>query len=313
MSDKQGFISIAETTATYSGKAKTYKWKDGGMEMDFEDEDLPPGVTESSITVSTAVSGESDFPGSSELVSGLYKFEASYKPSKPVKIKIQHCSTEANIQNLSFAKSTDTSPPYQYVYMSGGTFTHSHGELGINEYCYYAILDKYEENDLHSLSRKSYLISLHCSMEPVVESPSHLSWSLYFSMVKNCILFENSLKTFFHRFHEGPVEQLSAIVVKFNESSQGIKIGIDNDELKSQVGWSMLPVVHSSMKKCEVDNYVDGRPPQFRLLLIQNLGISSQDLNYKFMLDGVEDNEAHITMYKSASIHKSKWCMTILR
>ena len=72
---------MGETTAAYTGKPMDLEWKDYGIEMHIEKQDLPPGIAECPMTVSVAVSGDFEFPGSSELVSGVYKLDSSLVPS----------------------------------------------------------------------------------------------------------------------------------------------------------------------------------------------------------------------------------------
>ena len=114
---------------------------------------------------------------SSELAGHDYK--SSHPPKKPLQSKTRQYTADGSIENLPFSK--NYSSPYLH---SGGRSTHTNGENAIDEYCYHTVLEKYGQIGLYLLSRKSYRVYLHCSEEPKVESPSQLSWLLFFSMVR---------------------------------------------------------------------------------------------------------------------------------
>ena len=295
--DKQGFISVGEATTVYTGKAMDIKYDEYGIAMHLEGQDLPPDVTEYPVAVSVAVSGEFDLPGSSELVSGVYKIDSSFVPQKPVSITMQHCAADNSIDNLSFASSADTVPPFVYKCIDGGKFTSTHGEIEIDQFCYYTILYKHGKEGFLSLYQKKYQVSLHCSKNPMIEKPSRLSWSLFFTMVKNCTIFQRSVDRYFLE-SDNAVERLTDVVVKFDKDAQDIVLALEGDRVEMQHGWSVISLVTCSMKKYEVDNYADGRPPQFRLILMQNKDDNPRDLLHKFVLKGVDDPECFINLFK---------------
>ena len=307
VSDLHGFIAVGETTATYSGEPMDLSWNEYGIEMHIDKQDLPPGVSECPVTVSAAVSGEFDFPEDTEPASGVYKFDTPLVPKNPVKIKIQHCASEESIGYLSFASSSSDSPPYNYEFIEGGKFTPSHGELEISKFFYYTILQRHGKEGLLSVYQKSYLVSLHSSKEPKIETPCRLSWSLFFSIIKNCVIFQKCVEMYFsNSSSDGPVEKLADVTVKFKKGAQDLELDIGGDKVELQKGWTVCSLVPCMIEKYEVDSYVDGRPPQFRLLLLQNSDDRPGDLIHKFVFNGTEDNRKFIRICKPVAECKGK-------
>ena len=274
----------------YDNNDKKSDGDDSKVEMHFDKKKVPWDSNEHPVTDTAAAS--------SELAGHDYK--SSHPPKKPLQSKIRQYTADGSIENLPFSK--NYSSPYLH---SGGRSTHTNGENAIDEYCYHTVLEKHGQIGLHLLSRKSYRVYLHCSEEPKVESPSQLSWLLFFSMVRNISDYEDSVHHYFHK-SRSPMEQLGNVVVQFNEGAQHMKIVIDDDQLNHQRGWCMHQVVPMLITKKEVVNYVDGCPPQFNLLLIKRFICNPCDLTYKFVLDGVGDNKAFITIHKFVTEHEGK-------
>lgn len=242
------------------------KYENLGIQVHLEDQDLPLDVSEYPVSVSVAISGDFELPEKSELVSGVYKISSSFVPQKPITIKMEHCATDNCIDNLSFAASNDIAHPFVFKYIGGGKFTSTYGEIEVDEFCYYTILEKHGREGLLSLYQKRYQVSLHCTKNPTMKKSSYLLWNLFFIMVKNCTIFQRSIDKYFVDSNS-EVERLTDVVVKFNKDSQAVTLGFEGDSVEIQRGWSIIKVVACCIQKNEVNNYVDGRPPLFNLFL----------------------------------------------
>ena len=301
--DKQEFSSIATKANNENKKKMKSKGKDSEVEMHFGKKKNSRDINEHSVTDAATSFDELDSLCTSELSSHDYR--SCDPPKKPLQSKTRQGAAVESTENLSFSKKKNYSPPYLYNLASGGNSTHTNRDNEIDEYFRHHVLEKHGQKGLHVLSRKLYRVYLHCSKEPRLESPSRLSWCLFFSMVRNISTHEKSVNIFFRK-SQSPIEQVGDIVVQFNEGAQHMEIVINNDQLNHQRGWSMHKVVPTSINKYEVDNYVKGCPPHFKLLLTKNVICYPCDLTYKFVLYGVGDNEVFITIHKFATEHKGK-------
>ena len=293
--DKQGFISIATETNHQNEREMTSEGKNSKVKTHFVKKKVSRDIHEHPVTDTAAAFDEIDS------LSTSVDHKSSH-PSKKLQSKTRRCTADGS---TSFLKKKDCSPPYLFNLASGGKSTHSNGDNEIDEFCRQNVLEKHGQKGLHLFSRKSYRVYLHCSKEHTVESPSRLSWCLFFSMVRNISTYEKNVNRFFRK-SQSPTEQIGDVVVQFNEGSQHMEIVTDNDQLNHQRGWCMQQVVPMLIRKKEVDNYVDGCPPQFKLRLIQRFICNPCDLMYKFVLYGVGGNEAFITIHKFATEHEGK-------
>ena len=272
--------------------------KDIEVEMQFGKKRNSQDTNEHPVTDNATVFDEL---GTSELSSHDYR--CSNPPKKPVQSKAHECAAVKSTENLSLSKKKNYSPSYLYNRASEGKSTHTDGESEIDENCFHTAPENHGQKGLHLPSQKLYRVYLHCSKEPRVESPSLHTWCLFFSMVSNSYTHERSVNHFFKP--QSPMKQVGNVVVQFIEGAQRMEIVIDN-QLNHQRGWSMHPVVPMSINKYEVDNYEKGCPPQFQLLLTKNVICNPCHLMYKFVLYGVGDNQAFITISKFVMEHKGK-------
>ena len=75
---------MGSTSFLYCGKAVSFTWKDHGFKLHLPENALPSDVTECSVRVSAALSGQFQFPDDAELVSGIYSIHSSHSFTQPV-------------------------------------------------------------------------------------------------------------------------------------------------------------------------------------------------------------------------------------
>ena len=95
--------------------------------MEFQCDSLPPGVSEANIDVSVALWGNFKLPENSKPVSTFFNIQCQQQLLKDVFVKIEHCARDTS--NLSFAISSDISPPYNFELVKDGKFIERHGEI----------------------------------------------------------------------------------------------------------------------------------------------------------------------------------------
>ena len=95
--------------------------------MEFECDSLPSGVSETNINVSVALWGNFKLPENTKPVSTFYNIQCRHQLLKDVLVKIEHCARVTS--NLSFAISSDISPPYKFELVKDGKFIERHGEI----------------------------------------------------------------------------------------------------------------------------------------------------------------------------------------
>ena len=89
--------------------------------------EFQPGVSEANIDVSVALWGNLKLPENTKPVSTFFNIQCQQQLLKDVFVKIEHCARD--ISNLSFAISSDISPPYKFELVKDGKFIERHGEI----------------------------------------------------------------------------------------------------------------------------------------------------------------------------------------
>ena len=135
---------MGSTSFLYCGKAVSFTWKDHGFKLHLPENALPPDVTECSIRVSAALSGQFQFPDDAELVSGIYSIHSSHSFTRPVTVEIEHFSTTDTLEEaeeLSFVVSTGDQLPSQFRPLKNGIFPiHSrYGAIEVPHFCKYGV------------------------------------------------------------------------------------------------------------------------------------------------------------------------------
>ena len=257
----EGFNAVGETTFTCQEKPTMFDWEGYGLKLIFNGNVAPQAITFSFLA---AISGDFNFPDKTELVSGVYHITSSPESKPPVAmIQIQHCVASKHIGSLSFVASYDQHPPYKFQYIDGGFFNSRYGVIEVKSLSTWALIYRHGISGVLSLFEKNYLASLHQSPRPEHSSDGAL-WTYYVSIIKNCAIFQTCLKTYCNengRFHCSDVS--------FQFAKQAIKIVLDiEQEDNEQEGISISFMCNSFILKSEIDNYVEGRPPQVRLNVV---------------------------------------------
>ena len=187
---------MGSTFFLYCGKAVSFTWKDHGFKLHLPENALPPDVTECSIRVSTALSGQFQFPDDAELVSGIYSIHSSHSFTRSVTVEIEHFSTTdtlEEVQELSFVVSTGDQLPHQFDFRKCGVFpvNSRFGSIELRHFCKYGIArttdsSSEQENQVkENKSRNSYKGSL------LLNEENSNNWEVFFSITPDTELHSN--------------------------------------------------------------------------------------------------------------------------
>ena len=184
---------MGSTSFLYCGKAVSFTWKDHGFKLHLPENALPPDVTECSIRVSAAISGQFQFPDGAELVSGIYSIHSSHSFTRSVTVEIEHFSTTdtpEETEELSFVVNTGDHLPHQFDSQKGGKFSvkNRFGAIELRHFCKYGIVKNTdsEESKSHN-SYKSYLL---------LNEENSNDWEVFFSITPDTELHSNVSQLF---------------------------------------------------------------------------------------------------------------------
>ena len=140
----RGLNVIGSTSFVYRGEAVSFIWKDHGFKLHLPENALPPDITDCSVRVRAALSGQFQFPDDAELVSGIYSIHSSHSFTQLVTVEIEHFSTTdtpEEAKELSFVVSTGDQLPSQFRPLKDGIFPiHSrYGAMEVLHFCKYGV------------------------------------------------------------------------------------------------------------------------------------------------------------------------------
>ena len=129
---------IAETCVLVTSKAQSFYWAGYGLKLHIPEGALPADMEECRILIKVGLSGQFELPSRTSLVSAVYCLdsEPQCKFSHPLTLEIQHCAKLAQTSRLSFAKSSQNSPPYTFEMLEEGEFSNLSGYGRIELYSF---------------------------------------------------------------------------------------------------------------------------------------------------------------------------------
>ena len=288
----QGFNAVGKTTFTCHGKPAMFDWEGYGLKVFFNGNMSPQDIH---FSFSAAISGNFEFPDKAELVSGVYQITRSPDSEPPITIvQIQHCVASEHIGSLSFVTSYDKHPPYKFQYVDGGYFNSRYGVIEVKSLSTWALIYRHGISGVLSLFEKSYLASLHQNSRPEHSSDGAL-WTYYVSIVKNCAIFQTCLKAYCNengRFH------CSDVSFQFAKQAMGVILNIEQEDNELQEGISINCMCHPLILKSEIDNYVEGRPPQVQLNIIMARREEKPLFQFSISIDGAQDPNVFIRWHQ---------------
>ena len=284
---------------TYRGRKGSVQWKEAGIQLFFEEtqEVHLQETTKCLVQVSKNEGAYSNLPSNAKPLSRFYYISSSKSLNTAVTLRIFHQAAEEDIRQLCFLTSTNNAPPYNYKLLYGGHFTSAYGEITVESFSLYTICQLYAYHGVKgilSYIKRSYEARLYCSIQPT-SIDSGYRWSIYLSVVKNCYIFINTMKTYIQEEFEDKLKLVSKHVVIFNNAHDCITV---HPNLKTSLPESVLldEVDHeSSLSKELIMHHVDGCPP---LLVYRIHGRPSCLLDLKFTLEGLQE-EKHFTLHQS--------------
>ena len=187
---------MGSTSFLYCGKAVSFTWKDHCFKLHLPENALPPDVTECSIRVSAALSGQFQFPDDAELVSGIYSIHSSHSFTRSVTVEIEHFSTTDTLEEaeeLSFVVSTGDRIPHQFNPLKHGVFSvqSKYGSIEVKHFCKNGIVrrkkEKRSENRKQTEEKISYSKSRNLYKGYLLHdatSPNN-DWGILFSIIQD--------------------------------------------------------------------------------------------------------------------------------
>ena len=125
------------TVVVHSSGAQEITWEGFGLKLHIDEDSLPAGIDECTLTIKASLAGQYEFPDNSYLVSAIFwlRCEPMCKFTKPVTVEMQHCARSENVANLKLkfvrADCSQKQLPYTFKEL-GGDFT-SHNSYGVVE------------------------------------------------------------------------------------------------------------------------------------------------------------------------------------
>ena len=116
--------------------------------MQLPKDALSPDVKECKLRVKVSPSGPFQLPDGSELVSGLYYINFVNCSLEHVKVEVQHCAKQGDLQNsLTFIECTQEDPLQtaqrkQFKILGGGKFHDRYGGIELSHSCIVGITSK---------------------------------------------------------------------------------------------------------------------------------------------------------------------------
>ena len=116
---------IAETSVPVTNTAQTFYWAGYGLKLHIPEGVLPVNMEECRIFIKVGLSGQFELPDNTSIVSAVYWLDSEprCKFSQPLTLEIQHCAKSCQTPRLSFARSSQESPPYTFKMLEGGEFS----------------------------------------------------------------------------------------------------------------------------------------------------------------------------------------------
>ena len=275
----------------YQGKKGSALWREVGIQLFFEEKQKVSSqeATKCFVRVSNNGGTCSRLPSNTKPLSRFYHISSSKTLNTAVTLRIFHQAAEEDICQLCFLVSTDNSPPYDYKTLYGGHFTSAYGEITVKRFSVYTIckLGVYHGvKGVLSYLETTYDARLYRSIEPTIVDSGY-RWNLYLSVVKNCPIFTQAVKTYIQEQFEVKLKLVSRQVVIFDDAHDCITV---HHNMRSEPFESVCldGVDHNCTLSHElIRSHIDGCPPllEYSFHSRQNCSL----LELKFTLDGLQD------------------------
>ena len=254
-------------------------------------------ATKCFVQVSKNEGAYSKLPSNAKPLSRFYHISSSKSLNNTaVTLRIFYQAAKEDIRQFCFLTSTNNAPPYNYKILYGGHFTSTYGEISVESFSLYTICQLYAYHGMKgilSYMERSYEARLYCSIQPTTLNSGY-RWSIYLSVVKNCYIFTNTMKTYIQEEFEDKLKLVSKHVVIFDDAHDFITVH-PNLSTNSPESVFLDEVDHeSNLSKELIMHHVDGCPP---LLIYRIHGRQSCSLDLKFTLKGLQ-KEKHFTLHQ---------------
>ena len=271
-------MELEKISLPYKGNRSSFIWK--GLQL-YCDEEYLSTEAHFEITLSAVAPKELVLPEDFEAVSGLYFISCSYEFTKPVTIRIQHCATQSSLEQLVFATSLDSTPPFR-LHCIEGKFDSNFGELKVTSFSPFIILLRRLYSWLFgSISYSTYLYHSY-----KYEENSQTYWNLNFFIVKKLEILESLVERYAENmFLTGRCD------VEFKEDVQEISFTPVNISKKSKL--LVRPINCQSISRHMIDRYAEGNPPSCKFQLI-NSNPKVQRIEIQFDMEGVREPQNFI-------------------
>ena len=300
-----GYISLASVVLKYNGLPMKFVWEEYGFELCCHESSSISAeqVVPLTIDISVTTTGKFCFPDNHELVSGVYILRTSKK--FPATIKLQHCLGN-NLSGLTFAISSDCSPPFKFECINGGEFAAKFGTIRVAKFSLFSILWDmlfpppnvlYNVYLCHSIQPKCHSIQPKChsiqpkchSIQPKCHSiqpkcDTHSMWNLFFFALRRLKVVEDC----FNKHIAKIKENLSSIPITVEFDTDATELEFHYN-IEGQTSLQLRPYSSLILKKSEIDMYSEqlGRPPMFQLQLI-NTNLTVSEFSFKFVINGAK-------------------------
>lgn len=162
-------------TFSYTGKPQWLMWKIFALKMQLPKSVLSADVKECKLRVKVSPSGPFQFPEGTELVSGLYYINFVNCSLEHIKVEVQHCAKQGDLQNsLTFTECTQEDPLQsahmeQFKILGGRKFHDQYGGIELSNSCIVGIAYNWHSTSMpahrayQSKWSRKYFAKLDCS------------------------------------------------------------------------------------------------------------------------------------------------------
>ena len=271
-----GYISLASVVLKYNGLPMKFVWEEYGFKLCcHESSSISAEQVPLTIDISVTTTGKFCFPDNHELVSGVYILRTSKK--FPATIKLQHCLGN-NLSGLTFAISSDCSPPFKFECINGGEFAAKFGTIRVEKFSLFSIL----WDMLFPPPNVLYNVYLCHSIQPKCDT--HSMWNLFFFALRRLKVVEDC----FNKHIAKIKENLSSIPITVEFDTDATELEFHYN-IEGQTFLQLRPYSSLILMKSEIDMYSEqmGRPPMFQLQLI-NTNLTVSKFSFEFVINGAK-------------------------
>lgn len=135
-----------EITYEITNNAEDFMWQEYGLELHVRENSLPKGTDKCKVKIKASVAGQYQFPEDHCPVSAVFwlRCEHMCEFSKPITLRMEHCSKSKKDTKFSFAKAFCTKKKASYIFekLLGGCFNKVHGTIELRGFSGVVITEK---------------------------------------------------------------------------------------------------------------------------------------------------------------------------